>query len=107
MDDTALIKLTMRGPPVVATGNADAWAAYRQTFQTWHQDCARERILGIVINLSPRRYAGGQFHLRHAITKQTVATVACELGDCHLFRSTAGWSTDPPASLCRGSSSLW
>lgn len=55
-------------------------------FQTWHQDCAHERILGIVINLSPRRYAGGQFQLRHAVTKQTVATVASELGDCHLFR---------------------
>lgn len=179
MDDTALIKLTMRGP-VVATGNADAWAAYRQTFrqrhcvllpqlldpsvltyalprlanernrlyvyedhntqelrfgnehpvnnllylllqqrpflqavddicgcdgnlrqvsgryfelhpsaghfQHWHQDCALERILGIVINLSPRPYAGGQFQLRHTITRQMVATAAGQLGDCHLFR---------------------
>lgn len=55
-------------------------------FQTWHSDCVRERVLGIVINLSQRPFVGGRFQLRHTITKQVVATVAGQLGDCHLFR---------------------
>jgi hypothetical protein len=54
----------------------------------WHDDTdVSERVLGISINLSPERYAGGLFQLRERESEQIIWEAGSgNLGDAHLFR---------------------
>ncbi len=54
----------------------------------WHDDTDRsERLLGISINLSTERYAGGIFQLRQKESERMFCEVGSgNLGDTHVFR---------------------
>jgi len=54
----------------------------------WHDDADRnERMMGISINLSSERYAGGLFQLREKQSERILCEIGSgNLGDAHVFR---------------------
>jgi hypothetical protein len=76
------------------SGRVYRMAADAGHFDSWHADVGtthQDRLVGMSINLGPRRYAGGIFRLREEAT----GTVLCELpntgqGDAIFFRISPG-----------------
>lgn len=83
-----LIRKITGCPPIGCfTGRVYRMSAGSGHYDQWHNDMSENRLIGMSINLSTRKFEGGSFELRHAKSRKLIREICNNgFGDAILFR---------------------